>query len=57
MYDTNNASIEEDKKRIEIEVEFINEYLEEILIFELQFFRSQRIIKVGSINLLKINKK
>ena len=57
MYGTNSASIEEDKKRIEIEVEFINEYLEEILIFELQFFRSQRIIKVGSINLLKINKK
>ena len=35
MYDTNNASIEEGKKRIEVEVDFINEYLEGILIFEL----------------------
>ena len=47
LYNMNKVDKVNGKKRIEIEVEFIKEYLEGILIFELQFFRSKRIIKVG----------
>ena len=37
VYKTNDAISEKGKKRIEIEVEFIKEYLEGILIFELEY--------------------
>ena len=52
LYNMNNLDKINGKKRIKIEVDFINEYLEGILIFELQFFGSQffgpqRKIKVG----------
>ena len=47
LYNMNKVDKINGKKRIKIEVDFINEYLEGILIFELQFFGSQRKIKVG----------